>query len=310
MGNTQHNARHAEGHHHQEESGAHTHGAVGNFKVAFLLNATFTVIEVVGGILTNSLAILSDALHDLGDTLSLGLSWYLEHVAARKRSATHSYGYRRYSLLSALVNAIVLFGGAIIIIVEAVPRLLHPEQVHPIGMLVLAILGIVVNGLAVLRLRGGEKINQKMVMLHFLEDVLGWVAVLAGSIVLMLANIPSIDTILSLAITIVILGMVFRRLIRTMKIFLQAVPPDVDLDAIEAFISDFPDVKDVHDIHAWSMDGEYNILTVHVVVPDNCTSDRVMRLKTAIRDGMHEHNIEHVTIEVGRESEDCGLRGC
>ncbi len=278
--------------------------------IALLLNLLFTVVEIAGGLLTNSLAILSDALHDLGDSFALGAAVLLERLARRRRTARYSYGFRRYSLLSALLNSIVLIGGAALIFSRAIPRLLHPQSVGETGMLVLAVIGIAVNGIAMLRLRGGRKLNERTVMLHFLEDTLGWAAVLAGSIVMMFAHLPILDPLLSIGITLYAATRAVMNLVSTMRIFLQGVPPDVDVDRLVDHISAMDPIRDVHDVHVWTMDGEYNVLTLHVVVPDDFAPERSADLRAEIRRYLAEEGIQHATIEVGRESEDCGLAGC
>ena len=184
-------------HHHHHE---HDH-AEGNIRVAFFLNVGFALIELIGGLYTNSLAILSDALHDLGDSLSLGLSWYFQKISKKGRTKNFSYGYKRFSLLAAIINSIVLVTGSIIIITHAIPKLLSPTETNSKGMLLLAILGIVINGAAVLRLQKGKSLNEKVVSLHLLEDVLGWVAILIGSIFMMYFDAPFLDPLLSIGIT-------------------------------------------------------------------------------------------------------------
>lgn len=191
--------KHIKGHHEIHDHRAHQSGK--NIKVAFFLNLAFTILEIFGGLWTNSMAILSDALHDLGDSISLGAAWYLEKYSEKAPDSTFSYGYGRFSLLGALISSIVLVIGAVIILSQVIPRLIDPQEVHPQGMLGLAVLGIIVNGIAAIRLRKGSTLNEKVASWHLLEDVLGWVAVLIVSIVLLIKDIPILDPILSLVIT-------------------------------------------------------------------------------------------------------------
>ncbi|HEY1114932.1 MAG TPA: cation diffusion facilitator family transporter, partial [Chitinophagaceae bacterium] len=208
--------------HHHGHSHAHSHAhATGNIAVAFFLNTAFALIELVGGLLTNSVAILSDALHDFGDSLSLGTAWYFQKKSKKTRTEHYTYGYRRFSLVGAFVNAMVLIVGSIFIIREAVERLFRPEPADARGMLLLALLGIVVNGVAMLQLRKGGSINERVVSLHFLEDVLGWVAVLVGAVVMLFADLPVIDPVLSLAIASFVLFNVYRNIKPAFKIILQ-----------------------------------------------------------------------------------------
>ena len=191
---------HVHPHHEHHHHGHHHHGDVKNLGIAFILNVCFTIIEIVGGILTNSVAILSDALHDLGDSLSLGLAWYFQRLSEKGRDRNFSYGYKRFSVLGALITSVVLVIGSVIIIYSAVSRLQHPQISNGLGMLGLAVLGILVNGAAVVRLKGSSSVNSRAVMLHLMEDVLGWVAVLIGSLFIYFFDWQIIDPILSLMI--------------------------------------------------------------------------------------------------------------
>lgn len=197
-------------HHHHHGHHHHHHHSTGNIKVAFFLNLGFAIIEIIGGLFTNSLAILSDALHDLGDSLSLGLAWYFQKYSEKERDQKYTYGYQRFSLLGAYINTIILIIGSIFIIQKSVTRILHPEEVEALGMILLAILGILVNAAAVLKLQKGTSLNEKVVTLHLMEDILGWVVVLLGSILMYFIYLPIIDPILSLGISIYILYNAFK----------------------------------------------------------------------------------------------------
>ena len=211
------------GHHH------HHHNGTENIRVAFWLNLAFTIIEIIGGFLTNSLAILSDALHDLGDSLSLGLAWYFQNLSKKGRDRKFSYGYRRFSLLGAIINSIVLVVGSIFIITEAIPRVMDPQSTNATGMIGLAILGVLVNGAAVLKLKKGHTQNEKVAALHLLEDVLGWVAVLIGSIIIYFTNWFIIDPLLSLGIALFILFNVYKSIKSSMsKIAVAPVNADIE----------------------------------------------------------------------------------
>ena len=288
--------------HNHTHSHAHRH-ETGNIKVAFFINVVFTIIEIVGGVLTNSVAILSDAVHDLGDSLSLGLAWYFQNYSKKERSTSFSYGYGRFSLLGAIINSIVLVVGSVFIFLEAIPRLLEPEQPDTQGMMILAVLGVLFNGLAVLRLKKGSSINERVVMLHLMEDVLGWIAVLIGSIVMHFYDIPIIDPILSLGIAGFILFNVYKNLKETIQIVMQGVPDRADIKAVEKRLLAFDDVVAVHDIHIWSMDGEYNIMTAHIVLTGTHSLQSLEPLKKDIREALKEVHVEHATLEFEVESE-------
>lgn len=288
----------------------HHHHAVSNIKVAFFLNLSFTIIEIIGGIYTNSLAILSDAVHDLGDSLSLGLSWYFEKLSKKGRSKTFSYGYKRFSLLGAIINSIVLTVGSIFILSMAIPQLINPEDTDAHGMLLLAILGILVNGAAVFKMRKGDSLNEKVVSLHLLEDVLGWVAVLIGSIVMMYTDAPIIDPLLSVLISLYVLYNVYKNLRKSLLVVLQGIPDEVSIDAIREKLKEIKAITSIHDCHVWSMDGKYNILTIHFVLDRDCKLSEQAELKGQIRKILKSESINHITIEFENQEENCELEDC
>jgi cobalt-zinc-cadmium efflux system protein len=292
--------------HHQGHT--HVHAITSNLKLAFWLNLSFTIIEFVGGIFTNSMAILSDAIHDLGDTIAIGSAIYLENYAQKGRSRQFSFGYKRFSPLSALINSVILLAGSVIIIAEAIPRLFRPEAVDAEGMLLLAVLGVLFNGIAVLRLKkNGHSINQRTVMLHLLEDVLGWVAVLVGSLIMLLADIPIIDPILSLGIAGYILWNVLKNLRQVSRIFLQAIPDNVNIDRVKADLRAIPDICDIHDTHIWTMDGSYHVLSVHLVVAENKRLSELTVLREKVQQVLKVHQVDHITVQFEVAGELCEL---
>ena len=289
---------------------SHSNQSEGNVKVAFFLNLAFTIIEIIGGLYTNSLAILSDALHDLGDSLSLGLSWYFQKLSKKGRTKKFSYGYKRFSLLGAIINSIVLVAGSIFILTKAIPELINPGETNVEGMLYLSILGIVVNGGAVLKLRKGESLNEKVVSLHLLEDVLGWVAVLIGSVIMMYTDAPFIDPLLSVLISLFVLYNVYKNLRKSMLVILQGIPEDVSLEDIKKKLKDISEITDVHDNHVWSMDGEYNILTIHLQLDKDYKLSEQANLKEKVRTKLKDESINHITIEFEGKDENCELEDC
>jgi len=288
----------------------HRHEDVKNIRTAFFLNLSFTIIEFVGGIMTNSVAILSDAVHDLGDSFSLGLSWYFQKVAKRPRTKEYTYGYKRFSLFGAVINSVVLLVGSVVILVHAIPRLFNPQQPDVKGMLLLAVLGVIINGLAVYRLRKGTSMNERVVSLHLLEDVLGWIAVLVGAGIMYFVDAPFIDPLLSIAISLFILFNVYRNIRQSLRIILQGSPGTVDLEKVEQSILKIDKVQGVHDLHAWSVDGEYNILTIHVVLKVTISMEEQRLLKLRIRDSLLAQGVQHCTIEFEVEDEDCEMEDC
>jgi len=291
----------------------HTHNPsdIKNIKAAFLLNLFFTLVEIVGGFMTNSIAILSDAIHDLGDCLSLGLAWYFQKVAKKGSDTSYSYGYKRFSLLGAVINSIVLVAGSILILTVATPRIIHPVASNAGGMFFLAILGVAVNGAAVLRLKKGNSINEKVVSLHLLEDVLGWAAILVGSVVMHFFNVPVLDPIMSVGIALFVLFNVYKNMRQSLRIILQGIPVEFDITAISEHLQQFEGVENIHDLHVWSVDGTYNVLTVHVVLNELLGMEKMTALKTKIRESLKEKGIQHATIEFETQNEQCVFEnGC
>ena len=294
---------HAHQHHHHDHHYGHTD--VKNIRAAFFLNLSFTIIELVGGLITNSVAILSDAVHDLGDSFSLGLSWYFQKVAKRPRTKEYTYGYKRFSLLGAVINSVVLLVGSILILTHAIPRLFNPQHPDVKGMLLLAVLGVIINGMAVLRLRKGSSINERVVSLHLLEDVLGWLAVLVGAGIMYFVDVPFIDPLLSILISLYILYNVYRNIRQSLRIILQGSPSQLDMEEVKRSLLEIGEVQDVHDLHAWSVDGEYNVMTVHVVLRSALPMEAQHRLKLEIRDKLLSMGVQHCTIEFEVVDEEC-----
>ena len=281
----------------------HNHHQSENIRTAFFLNVAFTIIEIVGGIMTNSMAIFSDALHDLGDSLSLAIAWGLEKYAHKAPDYKYSYGYARFSLLGALINSLILIFGSVVIIFNSLNRLLVMPPVKASGMIGLAVLGIVINGVATWRLQKGSSLNEKVVSWHLLEDVLGWVVVLIGSIVMYFYDLPFLDPLLSLGITIYILINVIPKLIAVVRIFLEGVPREYSIASLKIELTGFDRIVDVHHIHLWSLEGQKTLASFHIVVNDEMTNQEVIGLKTEIRQKLLEKGIDHVTIEVDYRSE-------
>lgn len=290
-----------------------TDGSLENISFAFILNLVFAVIEVIGGLLTNSVAIMSDALHDIGDSISLGMAWFLQKKSRKKSDEFYSYGYRRFSLLGAIFISIVLTVSSVFILRECIIRLSNPQVANAKGMLIFAIVGVVVNGFAAYRLKKGHSLNERAVSLHLLEDVLGWLAVLVVSIVMLFINVPILDPLLSIGITIWVLTNVYKNLRDTFKVLLQEVPQNIDVNGMLNEISRLPHIESLHDFHLWSLDGERNIMTMHVVTKGTLPKDGQLLLKQQIRDLASSFKIEHVTLEfeTTNESDDCEFReGC
>jgi cobalt-zinc-cadmium efflux system protein len=279
--------------------------SISNFKWIFFINLAFTILEAIGGLYTNSLAIVSDALHDFGDSFTLGLSWYLEGRSRKGSDARYTYGYRRFSLLSALANAIVLIAGSFYIFYEAIPRLIHPQPSNAEGMLILSVIGILVNGYAFYRFRRGQSLNVQMINWHLLGDLLGWIAVFIVSMSLLFADIRILDPILSILINLYVLYNVVRNLRKTLALFMQAVPKSIVLPELEQSLQEIPGVQSIHHTHIWSLDGTHNVLTTHLVVEACAEKEDLIRIKKEVEQITHGMDVEHTTVEIDYEDEDC-----
>lgn len=290
------------GHHHNH---SHHDESTKNISVAFFLNLFFTLIEFIGGIYTNSLAITSDAIHDLGDSLSLGMAWYFQKKSNKQATETYSYGFKRFSILGAIINSTVLLMGSILIIYKAIPRIIHPENSDAKGMMWFAILGIIVNGIAILKLKKGTSLNERVVTLHLLEDVLGWFAVLIASIVMQFWEIQILDPILSILIAIFILYNVFKNGKESIKIILQATPKDISIKKIEKKVLNFSDVQKIYNARLWSLDGKQHVFTSLLLINKQLNEYEINTLKNDIRKVLHDNfNIEETTLEIEKITED------
>ncbi len=290
------------GHHHHH----HHHGDAGkNISIVFFLNLFFVIVEVVGGIITNSIAILSDAVHDLGDCLSLAVSWLMQKKSTKERDQKYSYGYKRYSLLGSIFLSGVLFISSIYVLIQAVFRLFDPQEVNAQGMMWLAVMGVIINGAAALRVKHGESLNERAVYLHIMEDVLGWVAVLIVGIVMQFWNIPILDPILSIGVSLWVLRNVWHNTTDSMKVLLQAVPEDIDTKELLQSIEAAEEIESTHDLHIWSLDGVSHVMTLHVVI-SNADVDK-QKLRNKINERARHYNIVHTTIEFETDGFQCGM---
>lgn len=274
--------------------------------IAFILNILFSVIEFIGGILTNSISIISDSVHDFGDAFSIGLSYFLEKKSKKKPDNVYTYGYVRYSVLGAFITSVILTTGSIFIILNSINRLINPEKVNYNGMIILAILGIVINFSATYFTRKGKSLNQKSINLHMLEDVLNWVIVLVGAVLIKLTKISVIDPILSLFVAVFILKSATKNLKLIVDLFLEKVPNHISIDKIKKQLLLLEEVSDIHHVHVWSMDGVNNYATIHVVTK----SKNKISIKKEIRNIFKKFNITHVTIELEDEKEHCSSVIC
>ena len=273
--------------------------------VAFILNLAFSIFEFIGGAITGSVAIVSDAIHDVGDAMSIGISYFLEKKSKKQPDETYTYGYARFSVIGGVITTVILLVGSVAVIYNAIVRIFNPVEINYDGMIIFAIFGVVVNFLAAYFTSGGHSINQKAVNLHMLEDVLGWVVVLIGALIMRFTDISIIDPIMSICVAVFILINAIKNLKEVIDLFLAKLPPHLKINEIKEHICEIEGVEGVHHIHIWSMDGNSNYATMHVVC-----SGEAHEIKHKIREELKEHGINHVTLELESEGEDCGEENC
>lgn len=276
-----------------------------NILIAFLLNLSFSVIEFVGGIITGSVAIVSDSVHDLGDAMSIGASFFLEKKSKKAPDEKYTYGYMRYSVLGSVITTVILLFGSLAVIYNAVERIIKPVEINYDGMIVFAVIGAAVNFLAAYFTKEGDSLNQKAVNLHMLEDVLGWIVVLVGAVIMRFTDITIIDPLMSVGVAVFILVNSLRNLKEVLNIFLEKTPEDIDLEKIREHICSIDGVSDVHHIHLRSLDGYSNYITMHVVATGNSHE-----IKHKVREELSEHGINHATIELEEVGEHCHEKEC
>ncbi len=273
--------------------------------LAFLLNFLFAIIEFVGGLITFSVAIMSDSIHDLGDSLSIGVSYFLEKKSKKEPNHKFTYGYRRYSVIGSVITTLILLVGSCLVIYNAIIRIINPVEINYDGMIIFAAFGLVINFLAAYFTSGGNSLNQKAVNLHMLEDVLGWAVVLIGAIVMRFTNFSLLDPILSIIVAIFIFINAIKGLKKAVDLFLEKTPNDIDIHHLQEHLCEIEGVCDVHHVHVWSLDGHNNIATLHVVYEGDALS-----VKEKVREELCEHKIKHSTIELEIKGEDCSCKTC
>ncbi len=274
-------------HHHHEDV------AIKNLKTSFALNASFMVIEFISAFYTNSTALFADAVHDLGDAFILMISILLTIYSTKKISEKYTYGYKRFSNLGALLNTAILMGGSLFTITYSLNRLAHPVAVKSNLMLVIAVVGVIVNVLAMSRLRNGKSIMERSVMLHLLEDVLGWIALLVTSFLISKTGAYILDPALSLVISTVILIGTFRNLIKLYGIFMLKVPKEIDIEQLNKQIIDIDSIIEIDELKLWSIDGSEHVCTMKIKILGDGQG-----LKAKIYEITNKYNISEVTIEI------------
>ena len=267
---------------------------------AFVLNLIFAVFEFIGGALTGSVAIISDSVHDFGDSVSIGISYILEEKSKKEPDDKYTFGYGRYSVLGSLIMTVILIVGSIFVIIHACDRIIHPAEIDYNGMLLFAAFGMGVNFIAAVATRGDGSLNQQAVSLHMFEDVLGWGVVLLGAILMKFTDITYIDPIMSIGVAIFLLVHAFKHFKEICDIFFEKTPDGIDISELKHHLKEIDGVLDVHHFHLRTLDGVNHIATLHIV-----TSSDPAAIKKAVKEELLEHGISHTTVEIETPEEEC-----
>ena len=268
--------------------------------VAFFLNLTYAIVEFIAGGVFGSSAVLADSVHDLGDAISIGISAFLETISNREEDRQYTLGYKRFSLLGALVTAVILITGSILVILENTTKLFNPQPVNDEGILWLGMIAVTINVLASLVVRKGQTKNESILSLHFLEDTLGWLAVILMAIVLRFTDWYILDPLLSLVISIFILIKAIPRFWSTLKIFLDAVPEGVDIKQVMSDLEGLDNVASLNQLNLWTMDGLEKNAIVHVCLKE---MEHMETCKESIRIFLKNCGFQNITIEVDADLE-------
>ena len=276
-----------------------------NILIAFILNLCFSVFEFVGGLITGSVAITADAVHDIGDAISIGTSLILEKKSKKQPDETYTYGYSRLSVLGGFITVCVLLAGSVGVIYGSIQKLITPHPINYEGMILFSIVGIVVNFLAAYFTHGGHSFNQKAVNLHMLEDVLGWCVVLVGAVVMKFTDIYIIDPIMSVGVAVFILINAFKSLKDIYDLFMEKIPQGINIKEIKSHIMEIDGIIDVHHIHIRTIDGDKIYATMHIVSDEEGAS-----VKGKVRNELSHFGITHTTLETEKSDEKCDSVDC
>ena len=268
--------------------------------LAFFLNLSYAIVEFIAGGIFGSSAVLADSVHDLGDAIAIGISAFLETISNREEDSHYTLGYKRFSLLGAMVTAVILMTGSVLVILENIAKIFHPQPVNDEGILWLGIIAITINVLASLVIRKGQTKNESILSLHFLEDTLGWVAVILMAIVLRFTDWYILDPLLSIAISFFVLSKALPRFWSTLKIFLDAVPEGVDIQKIKTDLAELDHVASINQLNLWTMDGLEKNAIVHVCLKE---MEHMETCKESIRIFLKDCGFQNITIEVDADLE-------
>lgn len=280
-----------------------------NIKIAFLLNLAFSIVEAIGGILTNSISIISDSLHNLGDSITIGIDYIFEKKSKKLPNKEYSYGYLRYTMLGSLIASFILLVGSVIIIYNVVPRLIKPLSVNYDAMIIFGIFGLLINLYATIKIMR-SKDKDKKINTHMIEDTVIWLFILTGSICIKMFDLVIIDPILSLLIAVYILYQVYKYMKNIYNIFMEKVPKNVKIDEIKKDIESNENIDNVHHIHIWSMDGVNNYMTAHIHLNKILNEEEIINTKNDVKNKLKEDKINHITLEVEYFNEKCDSSNC
>lgn len=266
-----------------------------NTFIAFLLNLSFSIIEFIFGWLFGSSAILADAVHDLGDALAIGSSAIMQTYANKPADKFYPFGYKRWNILAALLTSSILIIGSSLILVENIPNLFHPQPVNQDGMLILGIIAVIINFFASRIVKNGHSHNESILSLHFLEDILGWLAVILVSIILQFTDWYFLDPLLSLGIAIFILSKALPKAWNNVKILLETSPQGVNLEEVKGVLLALENVHEITQLNVWTMDGYDHCATVTVKLTNPAVADKT---KANIRNSLITFGIVQSTIEI------------
>ena len=278
--------------------------------ISFILNFIFTIFEFIGGLLTNSIALLSDSVHDLGDSISMAVAIYLEKKSKQARDYKYTFGYYRFSLLGGLLTSVILIVGSTIIVVETVKRLINPEAIDAELMIYFAIVGVIVNGLAALNASKGKTTNERVISLHLLEDVFGWLALLIGAIVMNFFEIQILDALLSLLFSLFILYHVIRNLKSILEVFLEKAPKNISITELTDKLLKINNVRDIHHIHLWTIEGNIPIITFHARLSHKVSAEETAQIMAELKHELKSMGILHSTIQIEFFDNQCDDLDC
>lgn len=274
-------------HHHHKKASE-------NLAFVFFMNLTFNIIVIIGGLATNSMAILADCIHDMSDTISMAIAWILEKIAQKDSTDKYSYGYQRFSILGAVITSVFVIVMAFFILSESIPRLFAPQEVDAGGMLIVALIGLVFKSISVYRLHDGETFNEKAILYHLLGDIFEWVAILILSVLIIFWDVSFLDPFVSIGIALWLIFNLGRTLLKSIQVLLQKTPDNFDVNQFRSEILNVEDVLEIDDFHVWSLDGIDSVLTLKIKTEKDCD---YLKIKKEIYEISNKYHVIDITVE-------------